>query len=183
MWADVSSNGIKLNILKKPKINSQITATEVRLVDEEGNNLGLFEITKALELSKEKELDLIEISPMAKPPVAKIMDYGKYIYIEKKKLKEVGKSAPASELKVVRIGLGTSENDLMIKAKQASEFLEEGNKVKIDMFLRGREKYLDFNFLKERLMRILKLVVANHKISENVKKGPRGIYILIERTK
>jgi len=159
---------------------------EVRLIDEEGKNLGVFETREAQEMAKERELDLIEMSPDAKPPVAKLMDYGKFVYQEKKKAREAskaGKIAQQTELKYTRINLGTSEHDLARKAKKVSEFLEEGHRMKVELFLRGREKYLDRNFLVERLRRILNFLTVDYKIAEAPKKGPRGWSILIEREK
>jgi translation initiation factor IF-3 len=169
--------------MKKPRINNEIRAREVRLIDEEGKNLGVFEVPKALELAKEKQLDVIEISPNVRPPIAKLMDFGKFLYKEKKKARDAAKSMHVTETKDVRIHLGTSEHDLALKAKKASEFLKEGHRLKVELFLKGREKYLDKNFLEERLKRILNLISEDYKISENARKGPRGLFMIIEREK
>ncbi|MFH1956223.1 MAG: translation initiation factor IF-3, partial [Patescibacteria group bacterium] len=126
---------------------------------------------------------LIEIAPTAQPPVAKIMDYGKFQYQEQKKQKEAGKKMQTTEIKEIRIGLGTSEHDLEMKAKKIMEFLKEKNKVKIGLVLRGREKYLDKNFIEERLKRILNFITEDYKISDAPQKGPRGINIVIEHGK
>ena len=151
---------------KKVRINDRIQVPEVRLIDPEGKNLGLVKTIEALEKAKELGFDLIEIAPTAKPPVAKIME-----------------KSPQSEVRVIRVGIGTSEHDLEMKAKKASGFLEKGDRIKIEMFLRGRAKYLDRNFLNERLNRILSFVTVEHKIVEGPKRGPRGPFILIERVK
>jgi translation initiation factor IF-3 len=149
-------------------------------VDETGKNLGLLKTPEALALAKEKELDLIEISPTAKPPVAKIMDFGKFQYQQQKKQKD-SKKSHTSILRSVRLNIGTSEHDLELKAKKASKFLEKGDRVRIELLLRGRAKYLDKNFIEERLKRILSFITQEHKVVEGPKKGPRGIAILIER--
>ena len=86
-----------------------------------------------------------------------------------------------TELKIVQVKIGTGEHDLELKAKRVSEWLAEGNRVKIDLFLVGRSKYMDQNFLKERLERILKLVTVEYKIGQAVTKGPKGLTIVIEK--
>ena len=151
------------------------------MIDEEGKSLGVLEVAQALAMAKEKELDLIEISPTAVPPVVKIMDFGKFLYKEKSKLRGANKQGRETETKNIRLHLGTSEHDLALKAKKASEFLKEGNRLKIELMLKGREKYLDKPFLKERLQRIFKLIPENYKVAEDVKGGPRGISMMIER--
>ncbi len=134
-------------------------------------------------MAKEKGLDLIEISPTAQPPIAKIMDYGKYQYKEKKKFQETLKKSHEVETKIIRTKIGTSPHDLEVKAKQASEFLKEGHRIKVELLLRGQAKYLDKNFLRERIERILPLITENCKIVDGPKTGPTGINIMIERTK
>lgn len=165
----------------KPRINHQIKAPELRVIAGEGKNLGLMTTEKALTEARNRDLDLIEISPNAVPPVAKIMDYGKYLYDEKKKSKGSKSRAAGSELKNVQVKIGTGDHDLELKAKKVSEWLSEGNRVKIDLYLVGRAKYMDFKFLKERLERILKLVSVEYKISQEALKGPKGVTIVIER--
>jgi len=170
--------------MKRPRINNEIKAREVRLIDEEGKNIGVLETEKALVMAGEKELDLIEISPNVSPPIAKIMDFGKFLYKEKRQAREAArKSVGEPEMKHVRIHLGTSEHDLALKAKKASAFLREGHRLKLELFLKGREKYLDKEFLKGRLERIVNLISEQYKILQDVRKGPRGIFILIEKTK
>jgi len=163
------------------KINHQIKATEVRVITVDGENLGVLPTVKALEEARNRGMDLIEISPTAVPPVAKIMDYGKYLYDEKKKQKETKSRAQTSELKIIQVKIGTGEHDLNLKAKRVSEWLAEGNRVKIDLYLVGRSKYMDINFLKERLDRLLKLVTVEYKVSQDVVKGPKGLSIVIEK--
>jgi len=170
----------KYNLAQFTRINNQIRASELRVIDEEGNNLGLLPFSKAIELAREKELDLIEISPNAVPPVAKIMSFGKYQYLEQKKQKQPRAS---TETKSLQIKIGTGEHDLVLKAKKASEFLSEGHRVKIDLFLPGRTKYFDFNFLKERLDRILTFISEDFRVAEEPKKSPKGLTVTLEKVK
>lgn len=163
------------------KINHQIKAPELRVITQEGENLGVLTLEKALEAAKSRQLDLIEISPSAVPPIGKIMDYGKYLYDEKKKTKSAKSKTVTTELKTVQVKIGTGEHDLNLKAKRVSEWLGEGNRVKIDLFLTGRSKYMDFKFLKERLERILKLITVDYKMAQEATKGPKGVTIVVER--
>ena len=137
----------------------------------------------ALRLAAESGSDLIEISPNAVPPIAKIGDYGKFQYEQSKKQKEAKHNVRTVEVKNVQVKIGTGEHDLDLKAKKASEWLHEGHRVKIDLFLPGRSKYLDEKFLKERLERMLKLLTVNYKIAEETKKSPKGLTLVIEKSK
>jgi len=164
----------------QPRINQQIKARELRVIGPKGENLGVLSLSEALKQAEAFDLDLIEISPTAIPPVAKIADFGKYQYEEAKKAKSA-KKAHSSEVKTVQVKLATGENDLALKAKKASEWLTEGHKVKLDLFLPGRAKYLEENFLKTRLDRMLKLVSVDYKVADSAKKSPKGMTIIIER--
>lgn len=135
----------------------------------------------ALRKAAEYGLDLIEISPTANPPVAKIADYGKFLYEQKKKAKQTKAKAHVVEVKNIQIKPGTSDNDLNMKAKKASEWLSEGHRVKIDLFLRGRIKYMDQTFLKDRIERILKLISVDYKVADDTKKSPKGLSLIIEK--
>ena len=163
------------------KINHQIKAPELRVITAEGENLGVIPLNVALAEAQRRSLDLIEISPTATPPVAKIMDYGKYQYDEKKKEKAAKAKVMVSELKIVQVKVGTGEHDLELKAKKISEWLAEGNRVKVDLFLIGRSKYMDINFLKERLDRVMNLITVEYKMAQDVTKGPKGLTIVIEK--
>lgn len=142
--------------------------------------MGVMSLQQALKEAHDRELDLIEISPKALPPVAKIMNYGKFQYDENKKLKTSKARVQLTEVKTLQVKIGTGEHDLELKAKKASEWLKEGHKIKIDLFLPGRSKYLDVNFLKERLERILKLIPEDFKADEP-KKSPKGLTVVIEK--
>ena len=110
------------------------------------------------------------------------MDYGKFTYEQQKKRKEAKAKSHTTETKSVQVKIGTGENDMRLKAKKATEWLEEGHRVKVDLFLWGRYKYMEFNFLKERLERFLKLIQAEYKLAEPIGKGPKGLTTVIERT-
>jgi translation initiation factor IF-3 len=153
----------------------------LRVITAEGENLGVIALTVALAEAQKRGMDLIEISPTAVPPVAKIMDYGKYVYDEKKKAKEAKSKVQTTEVKNIQVKIGTGEHDLELKAKKISEWLAEGNRVKVDLFLIGRSKYMDFNFLKERLERVLKLITVEYKIAQDAIKGPKGLTIYVEK--
>ncbi len=163
------------------RINHQIKALELRVVGEGAENYGVLKLADALKKAEELGLDLIEISPNAIPPVAKIMDYGKFQYDANKKVKLAKTKTHTVETKNVQIKVGTGEHDLDLKAKKVSEWLREGHRVKIDLFLPGRTKYMDFNFLKERLNRILKLVSEEYRVADEPKKSLKGITTVIER--
>ncbi len=135
-----------------------------------------------MKLAEERAVDLIEISPAATPPVAKIMDFGKWQYLENRKDKLAKAKSHIVETKALQIKIGTGEHDLTLKAKKAGEFLSEGHRVKIELFLPGRSKYLEKNFLDERLERILRLIPVDYKVAEEPKKGPKGLYLVIEKS-
>ena len=166
---------------QKARINHQIKAPLLRVIGPQGENYGVISFSDAIKKAQEFGQDLIEISPTATPPVAKIMDFGKYQYDESKKLKAAKSRAHTTEVKSLQVKIGTGEHDLGLKARKASEWLKEGNRVKIDLFLSGRAKYMEFNFLKERLNRVLMLVTEEYKIAEGPIKGPKGITVILER--
>ena len=120
---------------ERVRMNESIRATEVRCLGPEGENFGILPIREALAKAKELGYDLIEVSPNATPPVCKITDYGKFKYEQKKKDKEVKSRARVTETKEAQVKIGTSENDMRIKANKIAEWLKEGHRVKIDLFL------------------------------------------------
>ncbi|OHA18353.1 MAG: translation initiation factor IF-3 [Candidatus Taylorbacteria bacterium RIFCSPLOWO2_02_FULL_43_11] len=165
----------------RTRINHQIRAVELRVIGAEGENIGVIPTSEALKRAEVLGLDLIEISPNANPPVAKIMDYGKYQYTENKKTKLIKAKAQNSEIKEVQVKIGTGEHDLELKASKVTEWLKEKNVVRIDLFLPGRSKYLDNKFLVERINRILKFVSEPYKISQPPSKSPKGMSMTIEK--
>ncbi len=109
------------------------------------------------------------------------MDYGKFRYAENKKQKVAKTKTHTVEVKNIQVKVGTGDHDLELKAKKASSWLKEGNRIKIDLFLPGRTKALDENFLKERLARLLKLITEEYKIADPAKKSPKGLSTIIEK--
>lgn len=167
----------------RERINNQIRASEVRVISSTGENLGVLSFKDALDLAQKEGLDLIEISPNTKPPIVKIANYGKYQYELSKKQKKAKAGSKPTETKSIQIKIGTGDNDLALKARKASVWLKEGHRIKVELFLSGRSKYMPDAFLKERLDRVLHLITENFKIAENYKKGPKGPTITIEKDK
>ena len=120
-------------------INEQITFKEVRVIDADGSQLGILPIKDALEAAYSKDLDLVNVSPNANPPVCKIMDYGKYRFDIAKREKEAKKNQKVIETKEIRLGLSIDVHDFETKGKQAIKFIQSGNKVKVSIRFRGRE--------------------------------------------
>jgi translation initiation factor IF-3 len=168
-------------LINKTRINANIRARELRVIDETGSNRGVISLEEALSLAKAANLDLIEISPNTVPPIAKIADYGKFQYEQNKKQKEIKAKSKITEVKNIQVKIGTGEHDLELKAKKTSEWLGEGHRVKIDLFLPGRAKHFDQAFLKERLERMLRLLTEDYKIADEAKKSPKGLSIIIEK--
>lgn len=120
-------------------MNQQIRVREVRVIDEEGQQLGVFLIQEALRLAAERNLDLVEVAPNAVPPVCRFLDYGKFQYERQKKEREARKAQKVIEIKEIRLRPRTGEHDLDTKVRQAMTFLDEGSKVKVAVRFRGRE--------------------------------------------
>lgn len=126
-------------ISKHTRLNGAIRASQLRVIDEQGNQIGVLSKEDALHEARIRELDLVEISPQANPPVAKIIDWGKYNYQKTKQIQKNKKASKASELKQMRFGLKISDHDMDVKLSKVFKFLESGHKVKLSVFFRGRE--------------------------------------------
>lgn len=120
-------------------INEEIRDKEIRLIGQDGEQLGIMPTKQALEMAEEKELDLVKIAPTAKPPVCKLMDYGKYKFEQQKREKEARKNQRVIEIKEVRMSPGIDVNDFNVKLRNAQKFLSEGDRVKVTVRFRGRE--------------------------------------------
>ena len=164
---------------KRYLVNEQIKAEKVRLIGEDGKNLGIFSKDEALKIAREKNLDLILITDKAKPPVCKLGDFGKFLYQKEKREREKKREV---EIKGIRIGFNISLNDLETKANQAERFLKEGNKVQIEMILRGRQKTLE-QIGKEKIKKFLEILEKKIpiKIDQELRKVPRGFIMLISK--
>jgi translation initiation factor IF-3 len=132
----------------------------------------------ALQMAKEQELDLVEIAPLAKPPVCKIMDYGKFQYQQSKQDKNNKAKQKKSEIKGIRIGVRTDDHDLDFKKTQADKFLQKGNKVKIEITLKGREKAHQ-DLARTNLQNFLKNITTPHKVEQEIKRFPGGFNVII----
>jgi translation initiation factor IF-3 len=126
-------------ISKDFRINEEIRVREIRVVDADGNQLGIMPTRDALKMAEERQLDLVEIAPQAKPPVCRIMDFGKYKYEQSKREKEARKKQRVIELKEIKMRPNIEDHDFYVKVKNAVRFLKDGDKVKATMVFRGRE--------------------------------------------
>lgn len=165
----------------KVRINAAIRAPELRVVGPDNENLGTLSVKDAMKKAEELKMDLIEISPKAKPPVAKITDYGQFRYETKRKAAKAKQSANVTETKSVQVKIGTGEHDQQLKSRRAAEWLQEGHRVKVDLFLWGRYKYMEADFLKDRLDHFIRLIPADYKIADPIKKSPKGFTATLER--
>ncbi|MBI2623116.1 MAG: translation initiation factor IF-3 [Candidatus Liptonbacteria bacterium] len=158
-----------------PRINSKIVAPQLLVVGAAGENLGIMAREEALKLAHPEEgLDLIEISPAANPPVARLMSFDKYRYEVEKKEKKERQTRAKTGLKHVQISARAAKNDLLIKSRQADKFLSEGHQVEIQMRLRGREKY-NRPWALERLKAFLGMITVEYKAIDAPQFGGRGM--------
>ena len=125
---------------KQTQINEEIRASEVRLINENGEMVGIVSIDEALSKAEAADLDLVNISPNAVPPVCKILDYGKYRYEQQKKEKNAKKNQRVTEIKEIRLSASIEDHDVQVKARTAMKFLQDGDKVKVSLRFRGRER-------------------------------------------
>ncbi|MBP9943769.1 MAG: translation initiation factor IF-3 [Desulfomicrobium sp.] len=128
-----------LSAANKTRRNKQIRAKEIRVVGDDGNQLGIMSVPEALEQAEALGLDLVEVAPTAKPPVCKIMDYGKFLYEEKKKSQEAKKRQTQIQVKEIKFRPRTDDHDLETKVKHIRRFIEDGDRCKVTVFFRGRE--------------------------------------------
>ena len=171
-------------LIQQPRINNQIRSSEVRVIGRDGSNLGVLPLAEALAQAAEAGLDLIEVSEKANPPVVRIMDYGKYQYQKEKEARlSIKKQKGSGEMKTVRVGFNASQHDMEFRARQANEFLLEAGRAQVDFILKGRAKYLDRNFIKQRLETFLGLITTPYRKATEPKRGPRGLILIIERDK
>lgn len=148
------------------------------MIDADGDNKGVISINEALSLAEQADLDLVEISPKAKPPVARITDFGQFKYELKKKDQKQKASQKKSEVKGIRLSFRIGENDKMVRRKQAEKFLKVGNKVKVEMILRGREKAHQ-DLAKEIILKFVESIEIENKIEQDIKRQGSKLQILI----
>ena len=164
------------------RINEAIRSQEVRVIDPEEGNLGVMSRNEAIDRAEAKGLDLIEISADASPAIVKIMDYGKYQYEQKRKQRDIRAKVKEArvEVKEIQIKPGTGDHDLKLKAKRASEWLVDGQRVKVELFLRGRSKYMSKDFLHGKLDVVLTHITTPYTVVDDIKKVPKGLALIIE---
>jgi len=163
------------------RVNHQIRIPEVQVIAPDGKPLGVMKTFDALRLAKDRDLDLVEVGPTAAPPIAKIMDYGKYMYTKSKEEKARPK-VKEQLTKAVRVGFKTGIHDLLFKAKKADEFLNDGHWVKVELTLRGREKAFPERGLANLEAFLQKISVPFTRQREPM-RGPYGWVIVIQKDK
>lgn len=167
--------------VRKPLANHQIRASEVRLIDSDGNNKGVVSIKDALYAAQDAQLDLVEIAATTQPPVVQIIDLGKYTYEQEKKNRESKKKQKESNtIKAVRITVRSSHHDLETQAQKLDKFLQKGYKVKVDLIMRGREKQLR-EIAEKKIQTFTEMLQEPHKIEQPPQKQPRGLSIVINK--
>jgi translation initiation factor IF-3 len=168
-------------LLKKLLVNNQIRARELRLIDETGKQMGIISLEEALRIARERNLDLIQVTEKVTPAVCRLGDYGKYLYREEKKEKATHKHK-GGELKGIRLTFNISQHDLETRVRQTEKFLKRGNRVRIELPLRGRQKALQ-NFAKEKIEKFLEILkeIVPIKIEQELKREPRGFTMTITK--
>ncbi|PIP23127.1 MAG: translation initiation factor IF-3 [Candidatus Nealsonbacteria bacterium CG_4_8_14_3_um_filter_39_7] len=165
---------------KRTFINGQIRAKEVRLIDETGAQLGVIKIEEALQMAKDRNSDLIQVTEKVDPPVCKIMDYGKYSYRQEKKKKEEKKHQKGGEMKTIRLSFNISIHDMETRVRQAEKFLKKGSVVKIELRLSGREKALQ-EVAKGKISKFIEILQEKVpvKTEKEIKREGRGLTMTI----
>ncbi len=165
-------------IVRDVRINREIRAREVRVIDSEGKQLGILPLVEALRLAANVELDLVEVSSKSEPPVCRIMDYGKFKYQQSKKAHEAKKKQAVVHIKEVKMRPKTEEHDFQFKVKHIERFLKEGDKIKVTVVFRGRElAFPDYG--RNMLNRIQELVKEWGKVEQNPKFEGRNFVMIL----
>ncbi|MFA7319416.1 MAG: translation initiation factor IF-3 [Parcubacteria group bacterium] len=162
----------------RTRINEYIFAREVRVIGENGEQLGVMPTEEALRQAKEQLLDLVEISPKAIPPVCKIMDFGKYQYQKSREDRQNKSKQKKSDIKGIRLSVRTDDHDLEFKKNQAEKFLTKGSKVKVEIMLKGREKAHQ-DLARKNLEDFVKMIAIPNKIEQEIKRYPGGFNVIL----
>src|SRR5690348_16734014 len=163
------------------RLNNQIREPQLQVIDSDGKPLGTMPTHEALKLSLEQSLDLVEVGPNAKPPIAKIMDYGKYMY-QREKSHRGSQKAPGQEMKTVKIGFKTGQHDMQIRAAKIDEFLQKGHRVRVELALRGREREM-VGIGQDKLKSLLTMITQGYSIDDPIKRFPGGLGAIIKPDK
>lgn len=160
------------------RANEKILSDRVLVIDENDEQLGEMDTASAIDTAQGRGMDLVEVAPKARPPVCRILDYGKFQYQQAKQDRQAKAKQKKVDTKGVRIGLRTDTHDLNFKKDQSEKFLKKGHKVKVEILLRGREK-AHKDLAKKALKDFLETLDAPYKIEEDVKSFPRGFHVTI----
>lgn len=173
---------VSLAIFRRPRSNYQIKAPQVLVIDENGQKLGVLNTAEAIRMAQEKELTLVEIMPnppAGGPPITKIMDFGKWLYEKEKGERKKVKGAK-TEVKTIKIGLTTGEHDLEIKSKKIDEFLKKGDKVQIELQLRGRQIVMK-DLGREKIKKFFEFIKEPFEPESQIKSQGRSLNVIIKR--
>jgi translation initiation factor IF-3 len=171
---------IYIKNIEKFILNSQIGATELRVVDEAGENLGVISRDEAIRIAKERGLDLVLIAAQAVPPVAKIVNFDKFRYEKSKEIRKQKATTKALGMKQIQVSVREATNDMARKAKKIDEFMNEGYKIEIQLTLRGREKGMQ-DFAREKFRAFLKLITTPYKLTQDIQKGQHGLLVQLSK--
>ncbi len=164
--------------VQRPRVNEEITAPQVRVVEADGKMIGIMSIDEALQLAEDRGLDLVEVAPQANPPVCKIMDFGKYQYELQKREKLKRRQQQQQQLKELRFKINTDKHDFDFKVRHAREFLEAGHRVKATVIFRGREMLHQDSGV-ELLQRFVDAVSDIAKVEHPIKSEKRHMYVIL----
>lgn len=173
----LKSKNNKNKVIEEFKVNTDIKSPELRVLGDDGENLGVISLAKAIELAQAKDLDLVLISPKANPPVARITNFDKFRYTHEKEIKKQ-KRQRAPETKRIQISPRTAKNDLLIQLRKLEKFLEGGHRVEIQVTLRGREKG-NREWAEGKLKEFMEMITTPHRVVSDVKRGGRGLLVQI----
>ena len=162
------------------RANGFIRSPQVTVIDDTGENIGVMNTLDAIRMAQNKGLDLVEVGPTAKPPLCKILDFGKFMY-QKEKKDKAGKAIKqvSQEIKIIQLGFKTSPHDMEIRLEQIDKFLEKGYRVKIDLRLRGREKGMG-EVARQKMIEFLSYIQFPHAIEMPLKQSPNGLSITMK---
>jgi translation initiation factor IF-3 len=168
--------------LNKPLYNNQIRATEVRLVAEDGQQMGIFPFAEAMQTAKDKGMDLVLITDKTTPPICKIADYGKYLYMLGKKERQQVAGSKKIETKCLKLTYNISDNDIATRVSSAEKLLNKGDKIDLQLRLKGREKYMS-DFGKQKMDKFIEKIKEKMeiKIERELKKEPKGLSMTISK--
>lgn len=188
MWVEIiiKTKTIRRTPFRKPfirkepiaRVNEKIWAKAIRVIGANSEQLGIMTPQEALAIAREHSLDLVEVSPKADPPVCRIMDFGKYQYQKSRQERQNKAKQKKFDIKGIRIGMRTDDHDLEFKKNQSEKFLKKGDKVKVEILLRGREK-IHQDLARNNLINFIKSISVPHKVEQEIKRFPGGFNVII----